>query len=563
VNSDQLTETLEKYHSHDPFKGENTDSELQQDDVIPFLESTVEGDVPVYVSYKGMFIYSVAVPVGELPEDFSDLPGYGVDLDPSFGYSRRFSNGLKPEDFRLSYPGETNRPEFLSKGTPLTALRDYRFNEKRRYIEFPQDLTQTFCLHRDDETGHLCRIDRNGDKEALCKIQMDASGNIVTIKDSVLFTYLFLRECVLVRLFECMRSKGASPMWSHHERIDKSIPERSIFADFQDNPSEDYHCSVLRGGQIIGTDRNHVWEQAKQELAPLQDDRYCDFIVHDWKNDRMTTCNCSPLETSTYFEPENAKPWGTSPAFFKPEVLDKYKNNPDKYKLSSRKIEKIDGWGLKTYDINEYGQVHTYICYLAQLPYEEQLYWKSFNEEPRGPISKRAFQTDFLGKWSDIRNPDEALIDILTRAKSELASLFPGLGAVDLGQVHRVHTDNRQEWSEAILELDQLIIESMGNDIIRSLAESMGCIDENLGSIRQLQRIIEALGYSKEELEPLAELHYLRTKVRGHKQGFEAQRIVKDIRRRFSSFPSHFDDLLFRISSSIIFLLSHKDELNT
>jgi hypothetical protein len=562
MDFDQLRKTLEEHHSHDPFRGQNTASELLQEDVVPFLESTIEGDMPVYVSYKGMFLYSVAVPVEELPKDLSNLPDFCVDVDPSFGYWVQFSDDPKPEDFRLSYPGETNRPEFLSKGIPLTALRDYRFNEKRQYIELPQDLTQMFSLHRDDETGHYCRIDQNGDKEAVCKIQIAASKNIVTIRDSVLFTYLLLKECVLVRLFDSLRSKGASPMWTQHEPIDRSIPERHIFANFQDNPSRHYHCSALRGGQIIGTDRDYVWEQAKQELAPSHDHKYCEFIIHDWKNDRITTCSCSPSETSTYFEPENEKPWGTSPAFFRPEVLDKYKNNPEKYRLSSRQIQKIDGWGLQTYDTNEHGQVHTYICYLARLPYEEQLYWKSFNEQPRSPISKRAFETDFLGNWTEIANPDEALIEIMEKAKNDLAFLFPGLNTVEMRwQIHRVHTDNQREWGDAILQLDQTIVESMDQGTIRSLAKKTGCVDESLGSIRQLQRIIEMLGYSKDELEPLVDLHYLRSKIRGHKLGTEAKEILKDIRKRFGSFPSHFDDLLSQITGSVTFLVSHKDDL--
>lgn len=54
--------------------------------------------------------------------------------------------------------------------------------------------------------------------------------------------------------------------------------------------------------------------------------------------------------------------------------------------LEERSITCRNAWDLPTFDINEAGQVHTYICYLAKLPYEDQLYWKSFNEWPRGPF---------------------------------------------------------------------------------------------------------------------------------------------------------------------------------
>ncbi|WP_446808486.1 hypothetical protein ACH50O_14495 [Methylomonas sp. 2BW1-5-20] len=92
-------------------------------------------------------------------------------------------------------------------------------------------------------------------------------------------------------------------------------------------------------------------------------------------------------------------PFATSPAFFRPEVLLKYKADPDKYQIESRSIHCRGGWFLKSFDINEAGQVHAYLCDLSHLPYAEQLYWKSFNEPPKAGISTRAYRSDFLAQW--------------------------------------------------------------------------------------------------------------------------------------------------------------------
>ena len=73
--------------------------------------------------------------------------------------------------------------------------------------------------------------------------------------------------------------------------------------------------------------------------------------------------------------------------FFKPQVLDKYKADREKYRLEDRTITCRNSWYLQTYDVNEAGQVHTYITYLGNLPIEEQRYWKAFNERPKAPIS--------------------------------------------------------------------------------------------------------------------------------------------------------------------------------
>jgi len=57
VNYDKLLSKLKIDFGRDPLKGENSDTELQQENVIPFLLSTsTEGDIPVYVSYNSLFI---------------------------------------------------------------------------------------------------------------------------------------------------------------------------------------------------------------------------------------------------------------------------------------------------------------------------------------------------------------------------------------------------------------------------------------------------------------------------------------------------------------------------
>ena len=81
-----------------------------------------------------------------------------------------------------------------------------------------------------------------------------------------------------------------------------------------------------------------------------------------------------------------------SPAFFKSEVLHKYKADSAKFELTDRTISCRGAWHLTTYDVNEAGQVHTYVGYLGDLPYREQVYWQSFNEFPKGPLSEASGQ---------------------------------------------------------------------------------------------------------------------------------------------------------------------------
>jgi hypothetical protein len=38
-------------------------------------------------------------------------------------------------------------------------------------------------------------------------------------------------------------------------------------------------------------------------------------------------------------------------------------------------------------DVNEEGQIHAYIVDLRNLPYEERLHWKAYNEPPKAGIT--------------------------------------------------------------------------------------------------------------------------------------------------------------------------------
>jgi hypothetical protein len=154
------------------------------------------------------------------------------------------------------------------------------------------------------------------------------------------------------------------------------------------------HASYMRGVQIV--EGRMTRQQAAQghRIGPDPNKQYASFIVQDWKNEVICEVSCAPGATANYFTKSDL-PFETSPAFFRPDVLLKYKADSDKYTLKDRSITCRNAWHLETYDINEAGQVHTYLAYLRDLPYEEQLYWKAHNE-----VQRRRFQSARLRRTS-------------------------------------------------------------------------------------------------------------------------------------------------------------------
>lgn len=240
-------------------------------------------------------------------------------------------------------------------------------------------------------------------------------------------------------------------------------------------------------------------DQLVQEWKDAEDDskkKYATFKIIDWKNQHQIETSCGPSYLPNYFEKSN-KPFEISPAFFRPEVLTRFKNDPEKYDLEDRSIGCRNAWYLKTYDINEAGQVHTYIGYLAKLPYEEQLYRQSFNEWPKAPISKRAYENDFEGNWSSDYDPLQAL-------KRKIRQL----------------DDNPPAWWKA-----------RGDELIN------------------------AVRYPATDLEPLARLHKLRSILKGHGAPSERAAASKSARKDHGTLREHFSALASQCDAAFIAVL--------
>jgi hypothetical protein len=292
---------------------------------------------------------------------------------------------------------------------------------------------------------------------------------------------------------------------------------------------------------LVNEHRSRWDESAKQ---------YASFKAYDWKNRKLAEISCAPSALASYFERDSPLPFQITPAFFRPEVLQRYKADPEKYTLQHRSISSRAGWHLQTYDVNEAGQVHTYLRYLGYLPYQEQLYWLSFNEWPKDSISKRAIQTDIHGEWTDIPDP---LVDLIGHVRSlddEQPDWWLVRGDDLRATMHYPITTSPDEWGDSILAFDQLLVEGFAIKAIRKrlVALERPC-EEKWGSLKLLQELLVAQGSAASDasnvLEALRRLHYLRSKVKGHAAQEERQQLIKGARTEYGSLKDHFRQLAF------------------
>lgn len=523
---------------------------VEQDEFVQFLRAVPSLDeMLLYASTSYTFFYSVLVPTHLVtPPDTDDLDQWSCNPFSYWGIT--ITGGNRPRVY-LSPPLDHTGSKTLDRGEQIIFAR--RFDgrqEQQSYIEISPRLTHPFDLHYVPERNAYCRFDNRGDVEHIIRIgeipfdNADEHGRIVTIQRGILDEYMTMTDQSLVMLFDSTRFEPKRfGGWS-----DQDVKYR------EEEPAIWYRmgrcggiASYLRGFQIIRSALSNKDLAKRHGFGNSSNREYAAFIAYDWKHGEVRECSCDPKQLGNYFVNSDL-PFETSPVFFRPEVLLKYKADSDKYEIQARSITCRHAWHLETYDVNEAGQVHTYLIYLSYLPYEEQLYWKSFNEPPKGPISQRAFQTDFKGEWDLEYDPLQRLVQVLRDLHTAQISWWRLRDEGLIDEVHYPITNSADEWAKELHTLDKLLVEGFVTKDLRSRLANLGrTIDPQWISLKLIEEILRCLVSDDDEVrkivEPLKNLHFLRSKISGHASGKESKQIKARVLKQQKTFPFHFRQL--------------------
>ena len=417
--------------------------------------------------------------------------------------------------------------------------------------ELNQRLVHALQLHYVEERNAYCRIDELGDVDEVIKIidqpseRIGESVCVVSIRSEEFFEYARLANMGVVFFFDFTRFRPKSfTGWSNRGQFER------------DDPALYYNGAVLPGVGSYINGRQIVFPpigrrqivrryQARRDPKKRQ---FAAFKALDLNTDNRIEVSCDPACLSNYFEPDSDLPLEMSPVFFRAEVLQKYKADPSKYKLSARSILCRGAWELQTYDVNDVGQAHTYLRYLGFLPYQEQLYWQSFNEWPKGPLSSRAITTDFEGAFSKEYDPLQSVKHKVEALDRDALAWWNPRGKEIARVVHYPVTNSVAEWADSILALDQLVVEGFRVKALRGLASTMGLqVDKAWGSISLLQECLLGKGVDEDEAEgaagALRTVHHLRTILKGHAAPAKKAAEAKRVRMTHGSFRAHFSAL--------------------
>lgn len=526
-------------------------------DAFDFIKANLKHDeFIVYAGLTHTFLHAITVPQSLLnPPDIDDLMQWNCNASSGWGISHTFSD---PPQVWIAPPLEHTGSKTLDQGEQLVFARFFEGRlGKKSYFEVLQKFTHIFDLHFIEERSAYCRIEELGDIEDVIRIinlpgRGEAfDGSVVTFKRSVLNQYLALTDSAIVRTFDFTRFRPDSfGGWSQKEATQKA--EGDLFYRSVVEPG---HASYARGCQIVRPTITKDDAVKEMEHGEKEDRQYASFIVHDWKNNTIAEVSSAPGETANYFT-QSELPYEMSSVFFRPEVLLKYKADSEKYELINRSITCRGAWNLQTYDVNEAGQVHTYLVYLRRLPYREQLHWKAYNEAPKASISKRAFKSDFLGEWDAEYDPLDSMKSKLRSLHRQQVPWWRLRSERLIDAVHYPATSSPDEWSNEILQLDQLLIEGFEKRWLRDQAKSLGRTPPpEFGSVKMLGECLIGYGFDEDDAlgvtRPFHIVHTLRSKLKGHASGEEAVKIKKEILREHGSYKNHFSSLVSQCDDSM------------
>ena len=526
-------------------------------DAIAFLGNNVsQEEFVVYSNTPHCYLHAVAVPKAVVnPPNADDLLMWNCNAYSGWGVQI----GFAPPTIQIVPPLYDTGSVSINGGEQLVFARSFegRTGDKHYHEILPKYL-HISGLHFLRERNAYCKLDKHGDiEESIRIIDLPAQGGtyggtIVTFERAALDEYLALTDSTVVRMFDFMRFRQSDFRgWSGGNDI-RQVEGQELFYRHHIEPG---HASYIRGCQIVHPLATKQTLLERYSRPAGEERQHASFIALDWKHNVVREISCAPGQLGNYFVP-SPLPFETTPAFFRAEVLSKYKADSDKYNLNDRSITCRGAWHLQSYDINEAGQVHTYLVYLRNLPYEEQLYWKSYNEAPKGTISRRAYKTDFEGCWDLEYDPLANIKNALQALTQEPVPWWTLRSKRAVDRVHYPVTPSADEWANELLHLDQLVVEGFETKWLRNKAQALGrSIEASLKSLTLILECLMAIGFTKDDasniVAPLQRLHQLRSKLKGHAAGDEALSIREQVLSEHQSYGKHFRVLCEKCDHSI------------
>jgi len=382
----------------------------------------------------------------------------------------------------------------------------------------------------------------------------------IRIRRKQLVQFLAAKQFCLVLYFDVLRLAQFdvnSLIAQEHKEIKHS--ETLIYKYDIQKWDHDFTANALLHGKIAvicpPLESSGIWPY--NEIK-----NYVEFIigVDEMGNEIITTAD---INVVTY----KSSPNFLTPVYFKRDVLTKYFRDQKRYRVKDGRIVQIGAWSLRA-DTNHAEYIIVFLGDLGrELPYHEQMYWRSYNTSPPSDPRLSFTQTRraFYGEWTE---PEESALLFKYRFSNFQKAwyqkygwhLFRPLNPDDdhyWTALHRPLNESLQELEDLALSLTKLLIDSLN---VEELNKKITVTEKGMGSIKKLSNYLEAENVPnfKAYILTFTNIYHLRTHASAHrKDKVEYPRIVETLGIGKRSVFEIADDLLSELTGFLLILNHH------
>jgi hypothetical protein len=387
------------------------------------------------------------------------------------------------------------------------------------YKELSEEFRLFHRLYHDRKLDHYIKIDGDGNEHLVATVE---PGQIkVRLKE--IRQFLAIKEMHMAIQFDC------------REHSTSTLEELGLKEGGGDH-RKGLACWGLHYGDIgMSSHRAYSRLIGKRLIIPLpkeksgfwgyaaeEEKKTVDFIVGISDDGEEVMSNIGKQRYLT-------------PVHFRKTVLDKYYQKPGKYLVEDAYLQCGSLWGMYL-DNHHDDKVCAWLGDLwRDLPYHEQLHWRSHNIVPFGGMSETFIRRQIDAEVTDSDRPEHVFQERYAALATACDEALGWLLLLPLAAEDRHHfqcvrvpaTDEQRDFDEVILGLTKILIDSLNENALNQLVPVEK--REGLkGSISRLEAAFATCGVtgSEKHVKFLRSLQELRSSGAAHRKGSNYRKVA-------------------------------------
>jgi hypothetical protein len=438
---------------------------------------------------------------------------------------------------------------------PIVVYREFH-GAVPDYVEVSEEFRLFHRLCWDRKRDVYVAFDESGDPEDVITIKPDR----VEIRSKYLKQYLAIRDMALLLYFDLDRYStfGLSDLQLDPKQSE-SAKEPEIRYDMYSGP---FDFSGRRSfTQLLGKKVIRGFSKQECGIWPYEPVRqYADFLIQRERGGEPEAWNADHNRLANYFGANSEAPHYLTPVFFRREVLNKYYANPERYSVEDGYLRASGRWGLQM-DNNHAECVVVFLGDLGRdLPYKEQLYWKTFNVEPAGSMSEVYFRRSILGQFTGPSRPDLLFKQALEQFSKDFLRLFgwPLFKPVSTGDEHFLTalriplSETQAEFDSQVLAISKCLIDSINEGELVKVISLQDPAPKGIGKL-ELFLGVHGVNGGEDHIRFLRNLWNLRHGA-GHRKGESYTKAARFFKLEEQGFILAFEGVLRQAIDLLQFL---------